>query len=49
MVDPVDGYAVQQLKEFDRKKLKSTTKEGFTLGDKDDKKKVRRRKPNPNH
>ena len=40
MVDPVDGYAVQQLKEFDRKKLKSTTKEGFTLGDKDDKKKV---------
>merc|ERR1712096_425120 len=32
MVDPVDEYAVQQLKEFDGKKLKSTTKE--VLGDK---------------
>ena len=27
MVDPVDEYATQQLKEFDGKKLKSTTKE----------------------
>merc|ERR1712154_748387 len=26
MVDPVDEYCVQQLKEFDGKKLKSTTK-----------------------
>ena len=40
MVDPVDEYAVQQLKEFDRKKLKSTAKEGFDLGDEDDKKKL---------
>ena len=31
MVDPVDEYCVQQLKEFDGKKLKSTTKEGWTL------------------
>ena len=33
MVDPVDEYVVQQLKEFDGEKLKSTTK------DEDDKKK----------
>ena len=29
-VDSVDQYAVQQLKEFDGKSLKSTTKEGFS-------------------
>ena len=29
MVNSVDEYAVQQLKEFDGKKLKSTTKEGL--------------------
>merc|ERR1712196_399330 len=40
MVDPVDEYAVQQLKEFDGKKLKSTTKEGLDIGDEDEKKKV---------
>merc|ERR1719491_924235 len=39
MVDPVDEYAVQQLKEFDGKKLKSTTKEGLDIEDEDDKKK----------
>ena len=33
MVDPVDEYAVQQLKE-----LKSTTKEGLDIGDEDEKK-----------
>jgi len=33
MVNSVDEYAVQQLKEFERKKLKSTTKEGLYLGD----------------
>merc|ERR1712147_116282 len=40
MVDPVDEYAVQQLKEFEGKKLKSTTKEGLDIDDEDDKKKM---------
>ena len=39
MADPVDEHAVQRLKEFDGKKLKSTTKEGLDLGDEDEKKK----------
>merc|ERR1712054_582149 len=33
MVDPIDEYGVQQLKEFDGKKLKSVTKEGLELDD----------------
>merc|ERR1712238_35531 len=40
MVDAVGEYAVQQLKEFDGKKLKSTTKEGLDLEDEDEKKKL---------
>merc|ERR1711975_2596 len=40
MVDPIDEYCVQQLKEFDGKKLKSTTKEGLDLEDEDEKKKL---------
>merc|ERR1712153_194333 len=40
MVDPVDEYAVQQLKEFDGKKLKSVTKEGLDIEDEDEKKKI---------
>merc|ERR1712134_250373 len=40
MVDPVDEYSVQQLKEFDGKKLKSVTKEGLDIADEDDKKKM---------
>merc|ERR1712110_645496 len=39
-VDPVDEYAVQQLKEFDGKKLKSITKEGLDIDDEDEKKKI---------
>merc|ERR1712127_272650 len=40
MVDPIDEYAVQQLKEFDGKKLKSVTKEGLDIDDDDEKKKL---------
>merc|ERR1712139_566544 len=40
MVGPVDEYSVQQLKEFDGKKLKSVTKEGLDIADEDEKKKL---------
>merc|ERR1719160_703055 len=40
MVDPVDEYSVQQMKEFDGEKLKSVTKEGLDLNDEDEKKKM---------
>ena len=36
MIDPIDEYSVQQLKEFDGKKLKSTTKEGLDIEDEDE-------------
>merc|ERR1712021_18092 len=39
MVDPIDEYAVQQLKEFDGKKLLSASKEGLDLADDEDEKK----------
>jgi len=40
MIDPIDEYAVQQMKEFDGKKLLSVTKENLDLEeDEDDKKK----------
>ena len=35
MVDPIDEYAVLQLKEFEGKKWKSTTKEGLEIDDED--------------
>jgi molecular chaperone HtpG len=31
LVDPIDEYMVQQLKDYDGKKLKSCTKEGLEL------------------
>merc|ERR1711943_162093 len=40
MVDPIDEYCVQQLKEYDGKKLKSTTKEGLDIEDDEEKKKI---------
>ena len=38
MIDPIDEYSVQQLKEYDGKKLKSVTKEGLELNDEEEKK-----------
>merc|ERR1711994_899461 len=39
LVDPVDEYAVQQLREYDGKKLMCVTKEGLDLGLTEDEKK----------
>jgi len=39
MVDPIDEYCVQQLKDFDGKKLMSVTKEGLELEDTEEEKK----------
>jgi len=39
MCDPIDEYCVQQLKEFDGKKLVSVTKEGLELPESEDDKK----------
>ena len=39
MVDPIDEYCVQQLKEYDGKKLTCVTKEGLKLDDSEEDKK----------
>jgi len=39
MTDPIDEYCVQQLKEYDGKKLVSVTKEGLELPESEDEKK----------
>merc|ERR1711935_281763 len=40
MTDPIDEYCIQQLKEFDGKKLLSATKEGLQMDEDDDEKKA---------
>merc|ERR1711988_1314738 len=37
MIDPIDEYCVQQLKEYDGKKLKAVTKEGLDLDTEEEK------------
>jgi molecular chaperone HtpG len=45
MIDPIDEYVIQQLKEFDGKKLKNCTKEGLDLEeDENEKKKIEEQK-----
>jgi len=39
LVDPIDEYMVQQMKDYDDKKLKSVTKEGLELDDSEEEKK----------
>merc|ERR1719420_2313952 len=39
MIDPIDEYVIQQLKEYDGKKLKNCSKEGLELDDTEDQKK----------
>ena len=41
MTEPIDEYCVQQLKEFDGKKLVSVTKEGLELPEDEEEKKKR--------
>merc|ERR1719378_1919157 len=39
MIDPIDEYVIQQLKEYDGKKLKNCPKEGLELDNSEDEKK----------
>lgn len=39
MIDPIDEYVIQQLKEYDSKKLKNCSKEGLDLDQSEEEKK----------
>merc|ERR1739849_52450 len=39
LIDPIDEYVIQQLKDFEEKKLKNCSKEGLDIEDEDEKKK----------
>merc|ERR1712232_794681 len=39
LIDPIDEYVIQQLKDFEEKKLRNCSKEGLELGDDEDEKK----------
>jgi molecular chaperone HtpG len=39
MIDPIDEYVIQQLKEFDGKKLRNCSKEGLEIDQSEDEKK----------
>ena len=41
MVDPIDEYSVQQLKDFEGKKLRSCTKEGLIFDENEEEKKLK--------
>merc|ERR1719267_181174 len=44
MCDPIDEYCVQQLKEFDDKKLQSVSKQGLDLDTEEERKKTEEQK-----
>merc|ERR1712188_4732 len=44
LIDPIDEYVIQQLKDSEEKKLKNCSKEGLDIEDEDDKKKLEEQK-----
>merc|ERR1739848_865037 len=44
LIDQIDEYVIQQLKDFEEKKLKNRSKEGLDIEDEDDKKKLEEQK-----